>query len=814
MALDTNLVQLQTNPNWQPYTSTVSDFELPTGAGTKTVYARFRNSSGVISGVFSDSIEPAPLNASIVIADGDTTTPTRNVSLLCSAVGGHKLKIFDGVNPDTSGVDPDTTDWMDFADAPDSRELPLGVGMKSVTMQVWNDFLIEQTVSDSVEPAPLNASIVIADGDTTTPTKWVSLTIDATSQYEMKLLNGVDPSTTEWIDFQKTYNNWELSMGEGIKTVTLIVRNDFLLEQTVSDSIEPAPLNPSIVIANGDTTTLTRKVSLKLSADIGVESIALSNDVLTETPEWTDYLSTINDWMLSEGSGIKRVYLTAKNDFGIESSAYDSISPAVLGTPMLSILPDDSSFINHPLVTLSLSADNSLMMRLSDSIDTTSVDWVESSDSYPWTLSDGDGYKSVHAWFKNDFYTSEPTIDAISLDKQAIIDSFSWSSSSTDDTSRQMDILSFSVILKNDSIGAETEGNAIVNIGFPNWLPIIALVDNGNGSYYLSLPPLGWDRIGANDAEVSIIFTDRAGNKATIISPHLLNISEPGGWKTFVGNGDSVTSITFSPNDSVLASGLVDGHIWLWNTNTATPKQLDGHSGRINSLAYKPDGSKLASCGNDSIKVWRTSDCNLDYFIPLTGNPACIDYMPNGSMLASGDDDGNVILWRAIDGNVIRTFSVGYVQINSVVFIPDGSRLACGDENGTITFWDVNSGVQDPQRLENPNSVTSIAFNSDGSKLASGYSDGTILIWDVSSHLSISSVHGHTGGVGSVAFSPDDLTLASGGNDNLVKLWRVEDSTLLTKLEGHTYPVNSISFSLDGRLLASGSDDGTIKLWR
>ena len=80
MALDTSATALAAGPNWQTYATTVSDFELPTGAGTKTIYVKFRNSD-IDSDIYSDDIEPQLVaNASIaIISPTDDDTVATNI---------------------------------------------------------------------------------------------------------------------------------------------------------------------------------------------------------------------------------------------------------------------------------------------------------------------------------------------------------------------------------------------------------------------------------------------------------------------------------------------------------------------------------------------------------------------------------------------------------------------------------------------------------------------------------------------------------------------------------------------------------------
>ena len=72
------------------------------------------------------------------------------------------------------------------------------------------------------------------------------------------------------------------------------------------------------------------------------------------------------------------------------------------------------------------------------------------------------------------------------------------------------------------------------------------------------------------------------------------------------GHSREVQSVAFSPDGSKLASGSVDKTVQVWNMMTGQAEQiLEGHSGRIQSVAFSPDGSKLASGSYDkTVRVW------------------------------------------------------------------------------------------------------------------------------------------------------------------------------------------------------------------
>ncbi len=262
-------------------------------------------------------------------------------------------------------------------------------------------------------------------------------------------------------------------------------------------------------------------------------------------------------------------------------------------------------------------------------------------------------------------------------------------------------------------------------------------------------------------------------------------------------------------------SSWMDGNFSLWNTENERNviAKLEGHSSDVSSVSFSPDGSTLASASYDStVKMWDVSTRqNIATLEGHTGWVESVSFSPNGSTLASGSWDGTVKLWDVATRQNIATLEGHGHWVNLVAFSPDGSTLASA-AGRTIKLWDVSTR-QNIATLTGSDRVFSVSFSPDGRTLASASYDHTVKLWDVATRQNIATLEGHTYWVNSVSFSPDGSTLASGSSDRTVKLWDVATRQNIATLEGHSAGVRLVSFSPDGSTLASGSWDNTIKLW-
>ena len=171
-----------------------------------------------------------------------------------------------------------------------------------------------------------------------------------------------------------------------------------------------------------------------------------------------------------------------------------------------------------------------------------------------------------------------------------------------------------------------------------------------------------------------------------------------------------------------------------------------------------------------------------------------VSFSPDGSILATGDNDGTIRLWDVTTGQLQRVFIHGQSEWHpdmKALFSPDGSTLAYTRDDGTIVLREVETGTV-RATMDHGERLESIDFSPDGTVLASGGSSGGIRLWDATTgHLD--SILGHGQGR-SVVFSPDGATLA-GGEWSDILLWEVETGDLKARLEGHADEVVSLAFS-------------------
>lgn len=300
------------------------------------------------------------------------------------------------------------------------------------------------------------------------------------------------------------------------------------------------------------------------------------------------------------------------------------------------------------------------------------------------------------------------------------------------------------------------------------------------------------------------------------------------------GDTDEVDSVAFSPDGSCIATGNKAGGVWLWDLPEGRePHCLSIFGSPVSSISFSANGSRLTAGFESSALVWdHAADRELSSHELIGDLVFAVALSPCGATLATVGTGGTVILWNVETAQETARFAAHETPeleesyddwVHCVAFSPDGTILATGGEDGTAQLWDVQTGARirwleahGPCRLGIRKGVRGVAFSADGTRLATCGVDGLTRLWNIATGDEILQLKSSWQEVYSVAFSPDGTRLATGeddGSGGIARLWDLATGKELARLAGHKEEVVSVAFSPDGTRIATAGDDGTVRLW-
>lgn len=241
---------------------------------------------------------------------------------------------------------------------------------------------------------------------------------------------------------------------------------------------------------------------------------------------------------------------------------------------------------------------------------------------------------------------------------------------------------------------------------------------------------------------------------------------------------------------------------------------LLGHTAGVRAVAFSPNGTLVASGSDDgTARVWSVDGGPEALRLKHPDAVSGVAFSPDGTLIVTGGADGLVRLWDAATGAAVAELSGHTDEVRAVAFGPNGALIASSSDDQTIRLWAFKDGWQEQAALSgHVGQVQSVAFSPDGARLASSGEDRTARVWDVISGTETLTIE-HPDQVRSVAFGPGGAQLVTGCDDGSVRVWDAASGVLVAELAGHTEAVRSVAISADGLWIASGGDDQMVRLW-
>jgi WD40 repeat protein len=256
-------------------------------------------------------------------------------------------------------------------------------------------------------------------------------------------------------------------------------------------------------------------------------------------------------------------------------------------------------------------------------------------------------------------------------------------------------------------------------------------------------------------------------------------------------------------------------------------RSLPGHDAELTGAAFSPDGSMLATTGEDGLlKVW---DLSSDDVIRVVRGPLhawAPSFSEDGSRVAAafgsvtfGTEERrkpNVVI-RVVDldtGEVITFPALRWV--NDISLSPDGRQVVAvsGRLGDPIYRIEIETGTRHEVAHPEGHAFLSVAWSPDGRHIAAGGWDPAVSVMDANGRLEFF-LRGHTDAAYWLDWSLDGTRLLTGSADGTARIWELtrQVGTEVQTFSARAGEITGVAFSPDGTQVMTRSENSVLDLW-
>lgn len=319
-------------------------------------------------------------------------------------------------------------------------------------------------------------------------------------------------------------------------------------------------------------------------------------------------------------------------------------------------------------------------------------------------------------------------------------------------------------------------------------------------------------------SEGTLVFASGGGDDKAVLY-HLADNAEPKAFQ-LTGHTDTIGSLAFSADGTLLVTGGLDGICIVWDTTDGHEiSRLTGPTDSVEWVGWHPSLPAVI-VGDRAGLIWmfsaKTGKC-VKVYTGHNGPVTCGGFRSDGSEIWSAGEDQTLRIWAPKSGQATTILSgVQFHQspITCGCNNRNGAVIATGDESGIIKIMRCDQGKIVGQLDAGENSVEKVEFSYDDQYIAVASLTGTATIWSPND-LKMRHALPHPGGLTSLAWHPKKPFLVTACVDGAVRVWDVRNGALVSEMYGHHNVITDLDVYFDGKILliVTSSEDHTVRLW-
>ncbi len=154
----------------------------------------------------------------------------------------------------------------------------------------------------------------------------------------------------------------------------------------------------------------------------------------------------------------------------------------------------------------------------------------------------------------------------------------------------------------------------------------------------------------------------------------------------------SMLVVAWSPDLKHIATGAQDASVHFWILESGEDREMSGYPMKVREIAWDATGRYLATGGGNIPCVWDFSGKGPVGSRPIqleahTGNLNALAFQHQGTYLASGGEDGLLVLWNPSRQQSALSIAKLNAPVTQLAWSADDTHLALGGADGLVAMY-------------------------------------------------------------------------------------------------------------------------------